>query len=177
MDVHCGTHIDAPRHFIDDGITVEDIDLARLNGPTQVVSTGAAEVVDAETLEAAGVDLGVRRLLLRTANSDDPELYRTPFREQYVALSASGAAWVRARGIDVIGIDYLSIQRYDDPPDAHVIILGAGMVIIEGLNLAAAIPGWHDMICLPIALDGAEAAPARVALRPLTREGDRHSHG
>lgn len=170
MDVHCGTHIDAPRHFIDGGDTVEHVDIARLNGPTQVVATGDAVEIDAEVLSRSGVDAGTRRLLLKTANSDVPDLYETPFREDYAAVSPSGAIWLKDHGIDVIGIDYLSIQRYHDPPDTHVTLLGAGIVIIEGLRLSDVQPGWHDMMCLPLALDGAEAAPARVALRPLKQE-------
>lgn len=172
MDVHCGTHIDAPRHFIDDGATLEQISLARLIGPTYVVDVGDANVVTAEVLDRADVPPGTRRLLLKTANSADPTLYQGPFREEYVAVSPDGATWLRQRGVDVVGIDYLSIQRFDDPPDTHVTLLGAGMVIIEGLRLTDVEGGWHEMMCLPIALDGAEAAPARVVLRPLSRESD-----
>lgn len=172
MDVHCGTHIDAPRHFIDDGITVEQIPLTRLNGPALIVDVGDARVVTAEVLASARVERGAKRVLLKTVNSADPALYHEPFREEYVAVSPDGAVWLRDHGVDVIGIDYLSIQRFDDPPDAHLTILGAGMVIIEGLRLTDVQAGWHDMMCLPIALDGAEAAPARVVLRPTSRESD-----
>ncbi|MBJ7472425.1 MAG: cyclase family protein [Solirubrobacteraceae bacterium] len=167
LDVHCGTHIDAPRHFIDDGVTLEAVALERLNGPTFVAQIGPALDIGPTELDAAQIPTGVDRLLLRTSNSEIDDLYSTPFRTDYAALSPAGAEWVRDRGIDVIGIDYLSIQRFHDPPDAHVTILGAGIVIVEGLRLTRAAPGWHDMICMPILLTGAEAAPARVALRPL----------
>lgn len=167
MDVHCGTHIDAPRHFTDDGITIEAVSLDRLNGPVFVAQVGPALDLGPEDLAAAGIPDGAKRVLLRTSNSEIDDLYATPFRTDYAALSPAGATWVRDHGIDVIGIDYLSIQRFHDPPDAHVTILSAGLVIIEGLRLTHVSPGWHDMICMPVLLDGAEAAPARVALRPL----------
>lgn len=166
MDVHTGTHIDAPRHFTDDGLTLEHIELARLLGPTYVASVPVAGSIEPADLDLAGIPDGTARLLLRTANSEIADLYTTPFREDYAALSPAAAQWVVDRGIDVIGIDYLSIQRFNDPPDAHVIILGAGLVIVEGLDLSHISEGWHDMICMPILLTGAEAAPARVALRP-----------
>lgn len=167
MDVHCGTHIDAPRHFADDGITVEAISLDRLNGAVFVAQIGPALDIGPDDLSAAGIPDGAKRVLLRTSNSAISDLYSTPFRTDYAALSPAGGEWVRDRGIDVVGIDYLSIQRFHDPPDAHVTILSAGMVIVEGLRLTHVTPGWHDMICMPVLLDGAEAAPARVALRPL----------
>lgn len=168
-DVHCGTHVDAPRHFVDSGATIDQIDLGVLNGPTYVAQVGGARIGAAE-LDRAEVPSDVRRLLLRTSNSADPSIYATPFREEYAALTPDGAAWVRDRGIEAVGIDYLSIQRFEDPPDAHEILLGAGVLIIEGLSLSAIVPGWFDMLCLPVLLTGAEAAPARVALRPLTPE-------
>ena len=168
MDVHTGTHIDAPRHFIGDGITLEQIELARLIGPAFVAEVAASGSIQPADLEAAAIPEGVDRLLLRTGNSEIADLYTSPFRTDYAALSPAAAEWVVERGVDVIGIDYLSIQRFEDPPDAHVTILGAGLVIVEGLDLTHIRAGWHDMICMPILLTGAEAAPARVALRPRT---------
>lgn len=168
-DVHCGTHVDAPRHFVDGGDTIDQVDLSALNGPTYVAQVNGARIGRAE-LDQADVPVDVRRLLLRTSNSADPAIYSTPFREDYAALTPDGAAWVRDRGIEVVGIDYLSIQRYEDPPDAHETLLGAGILIIEGLKLSHIVPGWFEMLCLPVLLTGAEAAPARVALRPLTPE-------
>lgn len=166
LDVHTGTHIDAPRHFVEGGITVEAVGLERLNGPAFVASVPTASDIGPEHLSAAYIPPGTRRLLLRTANSAISDLYERPFLEDYAALSPAGAAWVVEQGIDVIGIDYLSIQRFSDPPDAHTTILGAGLVIIEGLDLRRVAAGWHDMICMPILLAGLEAAPARVALQP-----------
>lgn len=169
MDVHCGTHVDAPRHFVDGGATIDEISVDLLCGRTFVATVEASSpALGPEELRAAVGDESVERLLLRTANSLRPGLYSRPFFENYVALSAAGAAWVRDRGIAAIGIDYLSIQRYEDPPDAHEVLLRAGIPIIEGLDLSDIESGWYDMLCLPILITGAEAAPARVALRPLS---------
>lgn len=167
-DVHCGTHVDAPRHFVDDGATIDQLSLSSLNGPALVVELPTAvESIGAADLATAVGPQRVERLLLKTRNSDRPELYQSPFWEEYSALAPDGAMWMREREVRVVGIDYLSIQRFNDPPDTHEILLHAGIAIVEGLNLAPIAPGWHELICMPILINGAEAAPARAALRPL----------
>lgn len=168
MDVHCGTHVDAPRHFVDEGRTVDELDLSQLTGRTFVAQVGDAVEISSADLEQSQIPPAAERVLLRTLNSSAPDLYSTPFREDYAALSPDGAAWVRDRGVRVIGIDYLSIQRFHDPPDAHEILLNAGIPIVEGLDLSCVAAGWYEMLCLPVLINGAEAAPARVALRPLS---------
>lgn len=169
-DVHCGTHVDAPRHFVTDGATVEDLRLETLCGAAFVADVPDGASIGPADLDKAAIPADARRLLLRTSNSRIEDLYSTAFRPGYSALSPEGAAWVRARGIEVVGIDYLSIQRFDDPPDCHTILLEAGIAIIEGLALAGIVPGWYELLCFPVLLAGAEAAPARVALRPLSSE-------
>jgi arylformamidase len=82
-------------------------------------------------------------------------------------VSAEGAAWLVDQGVQLAGIDYLSIQRFSDPPDTHLIMLGAGIVILEGLNLQDVAPGPYELLCLPLRLHGTEAAPVRAVLRPL----------
>ena len=165
MDVHCGTHIDAPLHFIDGAASVESIPLDRLVGDAFVLATGASDAIDAQLLEAADIPASTTRLLLKTANSDRTDLEDGPFDADYCGLTPDGAEWVVERGIRLIGIDYMSIQRFDDPPDAHTTLLGAGVVILEGLRLVAAPPGPCELICMPLLIEGAEAAPARAAIR------------
>lgn len=169
-DVHCGTHVDAPRHFVADGATVEDLRLETLCGLAFLAEVPDGGSIGPAELERAAIPPDARRLLLRTSNSRIADLYTTPFRPEYSALSPDGAAWVRMRGIEVVGIDYLSIQRFNDPPDCHTILLEAGIAIIEGLALAGVTAGWYELLCFPVLLAGAEAAPARVALRPLPSE-------
>jgi len=86
------------------------------------------------------------------------------FDPQYVALTAEAAHWLVDRHVDVVGIDYLSVQRFEDPPETHRILMRAGIAIIEGLDLSDAGPGVYDLVCLPLSLSRAEAAPARVVL-------------
>jgi arylformamidase len=89
------------------------------------------------------------------------------FREDYVALDSTAAQWLVDRGIKLIGIDYLSIQRFHDGPLTHQILLQAEVVILEGLNLSMVQPGAYELLCLPLKLVGADGAPARALLRPL----------
>lgn len=168
IDVHTGTHIDAPRHFIDRGETVEDLGLEPFIGPATVLDTGSAREITASLLGAATIPEDTERLLLRTVNSSRPDLYRTPFDEDYAALTLDGAEWLAARGLRLVGIDYLSIQRYTEPPDVHRALLGAGIPILEGLALAEVTPGPYELVCLPTRLVNVEGAPARAILLPST---------
>lgn len=172
MDVHTGTHVDAPKHFIDTGARVEDLGLDPFLGAAWVADTGGVAEIDASTLAALNVPASVERLLLRTVNSRNEDLYRTRFDPAYAALTLDGAEWLAARGnIKLIGIDYLSVQRHDLSTDVHLAILGAGIAILEGIFLRAAYPGECELFCLPLRLDGVEAAPARAILRTADVQG------
>jgi arylformamidase len=164
MDVHCGTHVDAPLHFVADGATVEDVGLTPFVGSAWVADVPDATAIGAEVLERLQVPEGTVRLLLRTRNSLDRSLRSAPFSEKFVALTADGAQWVVDHGLRLIGIDYLSIQRFADPPDTHQILLGAGTAIVEGLDLEQVDEGRWNLICLPLKLLGTEGAPARAVL-------------
>lgn len=163
-DVHAGTHVDAPSHFVSGAATVDEIELETLVGPAWIADCRRAESLSADVLRAAAIPSGTRRLLLRTTNSG---LWRNGprFIPDYAALTADAASWIVEQGIRLVGIDYLSIQRFADPPDVHVRLLAAGVVVVEGLDLSAARPGGWELLCLPLKLIGAEAAPARVVLR------------
>ncbi len=155
--VHSGTHVDAPLHFVDGGTSAESLPLD--------VLIGAARVVDATSVErrldeAALAELELRgdRILFKTRNS---ELWaRDDFADDFVSLTADGAAFLLARGVRLVGIDYLSIG--DEA--AHLALLGAGVVTIEGLDLRQVEPGEYELICAPLKLVGSDGAPARVLL-------------
>lgn len=166
IDVHSGTHVDAPRHCIANAETLEELGLDPFIGSAVVVNTGPAREITASVLAAAMIPDDTERLLLRTANSLQPDMYRTPFDEDYAALTLDGAEWLAARDLCLVGIDYLSIQRYSEPLDVHRALLGAGIPILEGLRLAEVTPGPYELICLPIRLVNVEAAPARAILLP-----------
>jgi len=163
LSAHAGTHVDAPRHFFDDGGGVESLALEMLCGRTRVVELTTRKTVTAEDL--AGFDLREDvRLLLKTANS---RLWGTPdFHQDFIGVSEGAALFLVDRGVKVLGVDYLSVEPYETPgAPAHHVLLGAGTIVIEGLNLRDVEPGAYEMYCLPLALVGADGAPARVILR------------
>lgn len=163
MSAHAGTHLDAPRHFFDDGAATEAFALDLLLGPARVVEIASRTGITADELST--IDLSrATRVLFKTLNS---QLWDSAdFHSDYVGVTASGAAHLIAQGVKVVGIDYLSVECYKAPgAPAHRTLLGAGAVVIEGLNLRDVEPGVYEMVCLPLRIVGAEGAPARVVLR------------
>ena len=170
-DLHAGTHVDAPSHFISGGRTVEQIPLTLLIGTAAVVHFKKEPAITAQDLADKGIPKETKRLLIRTFNSRHWEQDEPIFEPEFVALTADAASWIVAHGIQLVGIDYLSIQRFRDPPDTHRILLESGVVILEGLNLHNIDPGQYELTCLPLKIQGAEGAPARAILRsPATEE-------
>jgi arylformamidase len=167
MDVHTGTHVDAPAHMLAGGAPVESIALEAGLGEASVADTGDAVGIDAVVLEGLGLPPACKRLLLRTRNSWRSELQQQ-FADDYSALTLSGAEWIVKRQIQLVGIDYLSIQLFNDTPETHHALLRAGVVILEGLRLDKARPGRYELLCLPLSLPGCEASPARAVVKPLT---------
>jgi arylformamidase len=163
--VHFGTHLDAPCHFIEGGKAVEGLDLAVLVGPCVVAEVPEVKEITPVHLDALGLETGTERLILKTRNSafwDNPS---HEFRTDFTALTAEAAQWVVDRGIRLIGIDYLSIQLFDDAVSTtHLVLLGAEVIIVEGLDLRAVAPGAYRLTCLPMKLKGADGAPVRAIL-------------
>jgi arylformamidase len=169
LDVHSGTHVEAPLHFLEDGLALDDIPLDTFVGPAIVADLRGVRAIGAAQLESAGLPPGTERVLIRTDNSP---LWAHPdrrFRTDYVGLTADGARWVADRGIRLVGIDYLSIQRYEDDFETHRILLRAGTVILEGLDLGSVDAGPYELSCLPVRIADAEAAPVRAVLYPAGR--------
>lgn len=162
MDVHCGTHIDAPLHCIADGLPVNKLDLGPFMGPSNVVDFGEAPAITADLLSKM-VPQGTQRLLCRTSNSGH---WQEDFREDFVALTRNGAQWIVDNEVKLIANDYLSIQRYSDNSETHRILMEGGVTIVEGVNLKDVTPGAYTLICLPMRLVDAEGAPARAVLLP-----------
>lgn len=166
LSSHTGTHVDAPWHFIENGATLDDIPPERWVGPCVVVEIPAgAGRVEPEHLDAADLPSGTERLLVRTANSTLWQPGKRDFFERYVALSPAAARWIVDRSIRLVGIDYLSIEAFDDKKhETHRTLLGAGVLIVEGLNLTDVTPGPYTLLCLPLRLAAGDGAPARVLL-------------
>ncbi len=163
--VHTGTHVDAPHHFLNDGRTVESLPLDVLTGPAWVAALPLdADLVTAPVLEAASIPAGTTRLLLKTRNSEIWRRGEMHFQEDFVAVSPDGAEWLLAHGIRLIGVDYLSVAPFQDSDPTHHILLRAGVVILEGVDLSVVEPGAYDLYCLPLKLVGSDGAPARAIL-------------
>lgn len=167
FSVHTGTHVDAPLHFLKDGHSVDCMPLDVLMGPVVVADLSDVEVITAATLDHLALPPSTERLLIRTRNSQLWQNNVREFQPDFVALTADAAQWIVEHGIRLIGIDYLSIQRFHDGPETHSILLSAEVVIIEGLNLANVKAGEYELLCLPLKLQGLEGAPARVVLKTL----------
>jgi arylformamidase len=161
--LHTGTHVDAPLHFLDDGAGVEALPLDALIGPAWVVDASSIPGhVDAAALATLDLPPDAERVLFKTRNA---ALWESPsFVEGYVALTADAAAVLVDRGVRLVGIDYLSIAPYDDPAPTHEVLLRAGVVIVETLDLRAAEPGEWTLTCLPLLVPGGDGAPARAVL-------------
>jgi arylformamidase len=162
---HTGTHIDAPVHFLPGGPTLDAVSLPALVGPALVVETPTVDMIRVDECEAL-VPSGAERVLFKTRNS---ALWsRSDFARDYVALDLAAARWLVSRGVRLVGIDYLSIEAFGATGHpVHKTLLGAGVVVLEGLDLSAARPGRYDLICLPLRLAGGDGAPCRALLRPL----------
>ncbi|MDQ3212003.1 MAG: cyclase family protein [Acidobacteriota bacterium] len=163
LGTHTGTHVDAPRHFLEDGAGVDALALDLLLGRARVVEISKRGGIGAEELAAAGLREDLR-VLLKTPNS---ALWNgAGFHQDYTYLTEEGARYLVTQGVKVIGVDYLSVEQYKKAgAPAHRALLSQGVVIIEGLNLSEAEPGMYEMYCLPLRVVGGDGAPARVILK------------
>ena len=152
--VHSGTHIDAPLHFIEGGTAAEDLPLE----PYVVDATSVEGVLDAGALEQLELPDGAERLLFKTPNSQLWEEDR--FSHEFVHLTGNGAQLLLDRGVKLVGLDYLSVGD----PEAHRVLLGGGVVAMEGLDLRRVDPGPYRLVCLPLKIVGSDGAPARAVL-------------
>jgi len=163
--VHIGTHIDAPHHFMNDGRTIEQLPLEVLTGPCYVAQLpDGIESITAEALDGMSLPKDVKRILFGTSNSRFWSRGETEFQEDFVAVTEDGAQWLVDYGLQLVGVDYLSVAPYSDPVPTHRTLLRAGVIIVEGLDLSAVPRGFYDLYCLPLKLLGAEGAPARAIL-------------
>jgi arylformamidase len=161
---HTGTHVDAPKHFNDAANGVDEIAIERLIGPATVVEfDDSVRSIGRDELGRAGMR-GTKRLLLKTRNSR--LLNKREFRADYTFLAPEGAELLVESGVELVGIDYLSIEQFKSGHHrTHLTLLQRGVVILEGLDLSAVAPGEYELLCLPLRLAGLDGAPARAILR------------
>lgn len=164
LSAHTGTHMDAPRHFIADGATMEQMPLDTLIGTCRVIELECAEQITPHDLLPHDIKRG-QRVLFKTRNSAR-DWSGEAFDTNFVSIRKDAAEYLVERGVRLVGVDYLSIGGYEkDGVETHQIILGAGICVIEGLRLQGIHPGKYDMICLPMKIEGADGAPCRVVIR------------
>ena len=166
-DVHTGTHVDAPCHFLQGAECTESLSLKKMVGPVYVADMKEIASISSKELDAINIPPDTKRILFRTRNSLLWKEGVKEFQTDFVALTADAASWLVDYGIELVGVDYLSVQRYQDDSATHHILLEAGIVIVEGLNLWEVQEGSYELICLPIRLVGSDGAPARVVLRQI----------
>lgn len=161
---HSGTHLDPPVHFVPGGKTVDQLDLNVLYGPARVVDmTRVEKAITAQDLQRAKLPKRAVRILFKTRNS---ELWdRSGFQKDFVAFAWDAAQWIVDHGIKLVGIDYLSAESFGaSEPKTHRILLGAGVIIVEGLNLRNIAPGDYTLACLPLKIKDGDGGPARAVL-------------
>lgn len=163
--VHLGTHVDAPHHFLNDGRTVEDLSLEVLTGPCYVLQLpDGIDAITAEVLERSEITSDMKRILFGTSNSHLWAKGVKEFQTDFVAITEDGAEWLVEHGVQLVGVDYLSVAPYGDSVPTHKVLLEAGVVIVEGLNLSEVMRGFYDLYCLPLKIAASDGAPARAVL-------------
>ncbi|SFE39534.1 Kynurenine formamidase [Paenibacillus catalpae] len=159
MDVHCGTHVDAPLHMLEDGETIETLGLEELVGNARVLDfTEVKDSITREDLEKQGLQKG-EFILVKTSNS-----YTDTFASDFVFLREDGARYLVEVGVRGIGTDGLGIERSQPEYPTHRTLFRNNVIIVEGLRLKEVPPGSYFMVIAPLKLTGIEAAPARALL-------------
>ncbi len=161
---HAGTHIDTPAHFIKGGKRLDDYRPEEFMLTAQVVEIDNPEVIQARDVESLDVRPG-EALLFKTANSRDGKAVSGVFSKSYVCLSPEASRLCVEKHVSLVGIDAISIDPCDDESyPSHHILLGKGVLILEGLNLKTVPAGRYTLICLPLKIKSGEASPVRAVL-------------
>jgi len=163
MSSHYATHLDAPFHFEDDGITVDQLALETLIGPALVHETSAAKLIQPQDLPDLS---GVERILFKTRNSDF--ITDRVFHTDFVSIGLQAATVLVQAGVRLVGIDYFSVEAFTAPGHpVHHVFCRQGVILVEGLNLQDVSPGWYDLTVLPLKIQGGDGSPCRAVLREI----------
>ena len=164
MSVHSGTHIDAPFHFVADGNTIDQLPVERFIGPALAYAVEAERYITKEHVAGIRLD-GATRVLFKTRNSE--LLHQQEYDPDFVAFSVEAAQSLVELGVELVGLDYLSVAHADEQVPVHRAFLDHGVVLLEGIDLSAVAPGRYELMCLPIPLGDSDGAPGRAVLRDL----------
>ncbi len=157
LETHTGTHIDAPFHAMREGDKLGSIPLSKFNGPATLIEVRGNAVHEGDIPDNAE-----KRLLIKSKNSD---LYQGSFREDFCYIAMDAAKKMARMKLDLVGLDYLSIEQFGTKGmPVHRELLGNSVMILEGLSLKNVTPGSYELICLPMKLD-MDGGPCRAVLR------------
>jgi arylformamidase len=161
---HTATHVDAPYHFIPTGTTVEAMPLSVLIGPARLIAVSPeAKEVTAAMLQREKIE-GAQRVLIHTSNSGRLR-GATEFIPDFVHVTPDGAEYLVSIGVKLVGVDYLSVEKFrSGHHKTHLTLLGAGVIIVEGLDFSGVPTGEYTLHCLPLLIPGLDGAPARAVL-------------
>ena len=166
LGAHSGTHIDAPMHFVRDGASIDNVPLEPLIGPARVI-----DIPDnVESIDAAELNRhewrDTERVIFRTRSSARGWMRSSTFHRDFAFIAPDAAQLLADAGMKLVGIDYISAEKFGAPaPLTHRILLGKGIPIVEGFSLETVAAGDYDLIVLPMKVGGHEAAPARAVMR------------
>ncbi len=166
LGAHSGTHIDAPMHFVRDGASIDRVSLEPLIGPARVIDISD----NVQSIDAAELNRhkwrGTPRVIFRTRSSIRGWMKSSTFHRDFAYIAPDAAQLLADAGVQLVGIDYISAERFGAPaPLTHRILLGKGIPIVEGMSLETVQPGDYDLVVLPMKVAGHEGAPARAILR------------
>ncbi|WP_116108208.1 cyclase family protein [Lewinella sp. IMCC34191] len=170
MSLHSGTHMDAPSHFLAQGVDISQAPFEVGMGPVRIANvTPRAEVTPEDLIayeeRTRPLEKG-ERLILRTPNSDKANWLQQPFDKEYHAIGPAAAHWISDKRLRLIGVDYLSVGPFHEGnPQTHRALLGAKVWIIEGVDLRRVKEGDYEMICLPLKISGGDASPIRILIK------------
>ncbi len=164
LSSHAGTHLDAPAHLLKNGMTLDKYPINRFIVPAEVISVEGDESIPALAIPDLEKNKG-EALLFKTQNSRRGILRSKVFSEEFVYLSLEAAKLCVSSGVSLVGIDSLSVDKYEDTSlPAHHALLENDVLILEGIDLADVPCGRYTLICLPLRVKDAEASPARAVL-------------
>lgn len=162
MNLHTGTHVDSPKHFLKGGSDIADMELNQFMGEVLVVDCMGTQKIDQNTVVNLNLPPNLKKIIFKTSNSIDNS---DKFNEHYAALTTDAANWLSNRGIELIGIDAPSIELYHGRDYVtHQVLLKQNMAILEGLKLTDVKAGKYYLIALPLKIRDAEASPVRAIL-------------
>jgi arylformamidase len=164
LSSHAGTHLDAPAHILKNGRTLDQYPINRFIVPAEVISVEGIESITPSVLNGLKKNKG-EALLFKTLNSRRGILRSKIFSEEFVYLSLEAAKLCVSSGVSLIGIDSLSVDKFEDTSlPVHHALLENDVLILEGIDLSEVVCGKYTLICLPLSVKDAEASPARAVL-------------